>query len=88
MSIFHHAQGTSLKNISLKKAYFLKFYMSNINFKKPIIEEKYWIKFKKLSGILFFQKGLGCPELGENEAPLKTHLYFLSQNCFLIQTKL
>ena len=68
--------GTNLKKyISLKKAYILIFYVSNINFKKPRIEEKYWIKFKKSSGILFLQKGLGCPELGENGAPLKTHLF-------------
>ena len=78
-----------MKNhISLKMAYVSIFYVFKINFKKPIIEEKYWIKFKKLSGILFFQKGLGCPELGENEAPLKTHLYFLFRNCFLTQKTL
>ena len=43
--------------------------MSNINFKKPKIEEKYLIKFKKSFGILFLQKGLGYLELGEKGAP-------------------
>ena len=62
--------------------------MSNINFKKPIIEKKYLIKFEKFYDILFFQKDLGYPELGENRAPLKTRLYLLFQNGFLIQMKL
>ena len=42
---------------------------------------------KKSSSILFFPKDLGCPELCENRVPLKTHLYLLSQNDFLTQTK-
>ena len=78
-----------MKNhISLKKEYFSIFYVSNINFKKPKIEKKYLIKFKKFYDILFFQKDLGYPELGENRAPLKTRLYLLFQNGFLTQTKL
>ena len=36
----------------------------------------------------FCKKDLECPELGENGAPLKTHLYFLFRNYFLTQTKL
>ena len=59
--------------------------MSKINFKKPRIEEKYWIKFKKLSGILILQKDLECQELGENRSPIKTRLYILFQNGFLTQ---
>ena len=60
----------------------------DIFFKKPIIEEKYWIQFKKSSGILFLQKYFGCSELGENGASLKTCLYLLFQNGFLTQKKL
>ena len=40
------------------------------------------------SGILFLQKALMCPELGENRAPLKARLYLLFQNGFLTQMKL
>ena len=79
----------NLKNhISLKKAHFSIFYVSNINFKKPRIAKKYLIKFKKSYDILFWQKDLGYLELGENKAPPKTHLYLLFQNGFLTQTKL
>ena len=70
-----------------QRSIFLIVYVPNINFKKPIIEEKYRINFKKLCGILFLQKDLGCPELGENRAPLKTHSYLLFRNCFLTQMK-
>ena len=52
------------------------------------LRKKYWIKFKNSSGILFLQKVIRYPELGENEAPLKTHLYFLFRNCFLTQKTL
>ena len=77
-----------MKNhISLKKVYCLIFYMSKINFRKSKIKKKYQIKFKKSSVILFLQKDFVCLELGENRAPLKTHLYLLFQNCFLTQTK-
>ena len=62
--------------------------MSKINFKKSRIWEKYQIKFKKSSVILFLQKDLRCLELGENRAPLKTHSYLLFRNCFLTQMKL
>ena len=61
--------------------------MSKINFRKSRIKKKYWIKFRKSSIILFLQKYFGCPELGENKAPLKTYLYLLFQNCFLTQKK-
>ena len=63
-----HSRQEFEKSYLPQKAYFLTFYVSKINFKKPKIEEKYWIKFKKSSGIFYLQKDLGCPELGENEA--------------------
>ena len=55
--------------------------MSNINSKKPRIEEKYWIKFKNSSVILFLQKDLECPELGENkDSFISSILEFLSNS--------
>ena len=51
-----HSRNEFEKSYLPQKANFLIFYVSNINFKKPRIEEKYWIKFKKFFGILFLQK--------------------------------
>ena len=51
-----------------QKCIFFKYFMSKINFKKSKIKKKYWIKFKKLSVILFLEKDYGCLELGENRA--------------------
>ena len=51
--------------------------MSNINFKKPRIDKHYLMEFKISPGILYLQRDLGCLELGENGAPLKTRLYLL-----------
>ena len=42
--------------------------MTKINFKKSRIKEKYRIKFKKSSVILFLQKYFRCLKLGENRA--------------------
>ena len=62
--------------------------MSNINFKKPRIDKNYLMEFKISPGILYLQRDLGCLELGENGAPLKTRLYLLFYNGFLTQMEL
>ena len=51
--------------------------MPKINFKKPRIKKNIESNLKSHFLFYFYKKDLGCPELGENKAPLKTHLHLL-----------
>ena len=67
-----HSRNNFEKNISPSKRHvFLIFYVSKINFKKPRIEKKYLIKFKKSSGILFFQKSSRVSKTRRKRSPSK-----------------